>query len=165
MLGYTKIRPFVQFASRWELGSFGPYEETGFCWLSAPTEAITARAENPNKPGQAGPWLNSMKEVFDASFPKAVGLACPSKEMSSTAPLDPTQPTRMYASFGTAGDYPDYMQIGLAAAIDSGSPEAKKWGAAAWQNYKSEFFNAKREAAHNDWPVWAVVPRSLNVDK
>ncbi|CAH9019743.1 hypothetical protein [Candidatus Nitrosacidococcus sp. I8] len=164
------IQPLVQFTAQLELGMFGPYNSTGYCWIVASADRVSAKDGSDN-------WLATIADMFNISFPDAIGKTCPSADMSQALgnnwavlhggpdTLDASKPARMFASYGTAGDYPDYMQIGLAAAIDSGSSEATNYGSTAWANYKSEYYNAQRESAHNDWPVWAVIPRSLNANK
>ncbi|CAB1277419.1 hypothetical protein [Candidatus Nitrosacidococcus tergens] len=173
MLGYTNIQPFAQFMAQFELGIFGPYSQTGYCWIAASAYRLSVKDANLN-------WLTSIQDIFNVSFPDAVGQPCPSTEMSQglvkdwgifstkvansgSGPITLSYPTQMMSSHGVAGDFPDYMQIGLAAAIDSGSSESISYGSTGWTNYKSEYFNTAREKAHNDWPVWAVIPRSLNV--
>jgi hypothetical protein len=57
----------------------------------------------------------------------------------------------------SATGYPANFQIGLAAAVDSGSPNAHS----AWKIFESRSVKPTAPHAYNDYPNFAVLPRTL----
>jgi hypothetical protein len=57
-----------------------------------------------------------------------------------------------YAATG----FPSNLQIGLAAAADSGLPNAQ----AAWELFESRSVKPSGKKAYNNYPNFAILPRS-----
>jgi hypothetical protein len=107
----------------------------------------------------SGNWLPSYTAVYAATFPTLVGLTCNSPAMLtefSKLKKKPMQAGKMSGFPYSATGFPANFQIGVAAAANSGLPNAT----AAWNLFDSRSVKPKSPHAFNNYPNFAIVPRS-----
>ncbi|HEY9111284.1 MAG TPA: hypothetical protein VIM92_05880, partial [Rhodanobacteraceae bacterium] len=73
-----------------------------------------------------------------------------------TLEKQPWQPGQMVGYANSATGFPSNLQIGLATIADSGLPNA----ATAWQLFDSRSVKPRGRMAYNNYPNYAIVPRS-----
>jgi hypothetical protein len=125
----------------------------GYCWLQASAYNIQVKDAYGN-------WLSTYAAVYGATFPTLTGLECNSPAMvSEMGRLNkkPWQAGEMSGYAHSATGFPANLQIGLAAAADSGLPGAQ----AAWNIFDSRNAKAVAQNAYNNFPNFAVLPRSV----
>lgn len=158
-LGFVGAAAFRNWLARFEIGLMTDWRKNpthGYCWLMA-------SAYNVQVKDSVGNWLPSYTAVYDATFPTLVGLACNSPTMvSAVGKLEKQawQAGEMYGYPYAATGYPANFQTGLAAAVDSGLPDAK----AAWELFQSRSVQPSGSTSYNDYPNFAILPRSLAKD-
>jgi len=147
-LGFPGAAEFRDWLAKFELGLMTDWRTNpaGYCWLQASAYKIQVKG--------ARHWLPSYSAVYKATFPYLVGLACNSPEMA--AKLGKTHKTRwrvgeMSGYPRSPTGFPANLQIGLAAAVDSGLPGA----AIAWAIFESRSLKPR----YKNFPNFAVVPR------
>lgn len=157
-LGFPEAVPFRNWLAKFEIGLMTDWQHDpthGYCWLQASAYAIHVKDSSGN-------WLPSFKAVYGETFPTLVGLSCNTPAMvAAMAKLhgnpNPGQVGEMYGYAYSATGFPANFQIGLAAAADSGLADAH----AAWQIFESRSVKPKSPHAYNDYPNFAVLPRSV----
>ncbi len=155
-LGFASAVGFRNWLAKFEIGLMTDWESNpaqGFCWLEA-------SAYNVQVKDASGNWLPSFTAIYAATFPSLVGLACNSPAMvTAMGKLEgqPWQAGEMHGYPYSATGYPANFQIGVAAAADSGLPNAQ----AAWKLFDSRSVKPlpPNQPAYNDYPNFAVLPR------
>src|SRR6185437_5868677 len=155
-LGFAGAEPFRNWLAKFEIGLMTDWQSNpaqGYCWLAASIYKIQVK-------DAAGNWLPSYKAVYAATFPTLVSLTCNSPAMVEAFGLIKKQPWQAGEMSGypkSATGFPANFQIGVAAAADSGLPNA----AAAWSIFESRSVKPTAPHAYNDFPNFAVLPRSV----
>jgi hypothetical protein len=155
-LGFAGAAQFRDWLAKFEIGLMTDWQSNpthGYCWLEASAYKIQVK-------DAAGNWLPSYTAVYGATFPTLAGLACNSPAMVSEVgrlEKQPWRPGEMHGYPNSATGYPANFQIGLAAAVDSGSPNAHS----AWKIFESRSVKPTAPHAYNDYPNFAVLPRTL----
>lgn len=155
-LGFEDAIPFRNWLSRFEIGLMTDWQNDpakGYCWLQASAYKIQVK-------DAAGNWLPSYSAVYAATFPTLVGLACDSTRMLAALHEVRKKPVRAGEMSGypyAATGFPANFQIGLAAAADSGLPNAHE----AWQLFESRSVKPIPPHGYNNYPNFAVLPRSV----
>lgn len=151
-LGFAGAAEFRNWLARFEIGLMTDWQTKptqGYCWLEA--SAYSIQVKNVD-----GHWLPSYSAIYAANFPGLVGLACNSSEMVEK--LGELSKTRWkvgemqgypYSATGFAAN----LQVGLAAATDSGLPKA----AAAWKIFESRSVKPH----YDNYPNFAIMPRAV----
>lgn len=154
-LGFVGASEFRNWLAKFEIGLMTDWQANpshGYCWLEASAyTAVVTDATGKN-------YLPSYSAVYAATFPSLVGLACNSPTMVTAMGVlerKPWQAGEMHGYAYSATGYPANLQIGVAAAADSGLPNAK----AAWELFDSRSAKPSRTNAYNNYPNFAVVPR------
>ncbi len=153
-LGFAGAKAFRDWLAKFEIGLMTDWQRDsqGYCWLQA-------SAYNAQVKDAAGNWLPSYSAVYAATFPTLAGLACNSPAMvTAAAKLDgkPRQMSEMPGFAYAATGFPANFQIGVAAAADSGLPDAQ----AAWDLFESRSVKPLGKTAYNNYPNFAILPRS-----
>jgi hypothetical protein len=153
-LGFAGAKAFRDWLAKFEIGLMTDWQRDsqGYCWLQA-------SAYNAQVKDAAGDWLPSYSAVYAATFPTLKGLACNSPAMvAAAAQLDgkPRQMSEMPGFAYAATGFPANFQIGVAAAADSGLPDAQ----AAWDLFESRSVKPSGKTAYNNYPNFAILPRS-----
>ncbi|GEM_PF-666365 len=155
-LGFTGAVAFRNWLAKFEISLMTDWLNNptqGYCWLEA--SAYNIQVENTS-----GNWLPSFNAVYQATFPTLAGQSCNSPAMVAAMGQLQGQPWQAGAMLGypnSATGFPANFQIGLAAAADSGLPNAQ----AAWNLFDSRSVKPSGSTAYNDYPNFAIVPRSL----
>ncbi|HET7561827.1 MAG TPA: hypothetical protein VFJ87_05555 [Rhodanobacteraceae bacterium] len=156
-LGFAGAAQFRDWLAKFELGLMTGWKSDpthGFCWLLAST--YTAQVKDA-----AGHWLPDYTAVYAATFPSLVGLQCNSPEMVAALGKLQKRPWRLGQMSGypdSATGFPANLQIGLAAAVDSGLPGA----ALAWKTFESRSIKPAPPHGYNNYPNFAVMPRDAS---
>ncbi len=155
-LGFAGAAAFRDWLAKFEIGLMTDWLNDpthGYCWLEASSYKIQVK-------DSAGHWLPSYTAVYTATFPTLVGLACNSSAMVAAMSRITHKPWQLGEMSGfpySASGYPAHFQIGVAAAADSGLPNAAK----AWELFQSRTVKPRPPHAYNDYPNFAILPRSL----
>ena len=155
-LGFAGAAAFRNWLAKFEIGLMTDWQSDptkGYCWLEA-------SAYNLQVKDTSGNWLPSYTAVYGATFPTLTGLACNSPAMvAAVARLtkEPWQPGKMAGYPYSATGFPANFQIGIAAAADSGLPNAE----AAWKLFESRSVKPTAPEGYNNYPNFAVLPRSV----
>ena len=155
-LGFTGAAEFRNWLARFEIGLMTDWQSNptqGFCWLEAAAYNIQVKDASGN-------WLPSYTAVYATNWPSLAGLACNSPAMINELRKlrkKATQAGEMSGYPYAATGFPSNFQIGLAAAADSGLPKAHD----AWKIFESRSVKPKPPRAYNNYPNFAVLPRSL----
>jgi hypothetical protein len=156
-LGFAGAAQFRDWLAKFELGLMTGWKSDpthGFCWLLASTY-------NAQVKDAAGHWLPNYTAVYAATFPSLVGLQCNSPEMVAALGKLQKRPWRLGQMSGypdSATGFPANLQIGLAAAVDSGLPGA----ALAWKTFESRSIKPAPPHGDNNYPNCAVMPRNAS---
>jgi len=156
-LGFKGAAEFRNWLSKFEIGLMTDWQSNpshGYCWLQASAYNIQVK-------DASGSWLPNYTAVYAATFPTLVGLACNSHEMvAAMGKLGKKrwQKGEMHGYPDSATGFPANFQIGIAAAADSGLPKAIE----AWQLFDSRSVKPTPPHAYNDYPNFAVLPRSVS---
>jgi hypothetical protein len=125
----------------------------GFCWLLASGYTFVVK-------DAAGNWLPDYKAVYAATYPDLVGLECNSAAMVAEMAKQQKQPWKAGQMPGYAYSptgFPANLQVGLAAAADSGLPKAHE----AWAIFQSRSVQPEPpKNGYNNYPNFAILPRS-----
>ncbi|MDW2983313.1 hypothetical protein [Rhodanobacter sp. KK11] len=125
----------------------------GFCWLEASGYTFVVKDAHGN-------WLPDYKAVYAATFPNLVGLECNSPAMVAAMAKQEKQPWKVGQMSGYAHSptgFPANLQVGLAAAADSGLPNAHE----AWKIFESRSVRPEPPRyGYNNYPNFAILPRS-----
>lgn len=125
----------------------------GFCWLEASAYTYVVKV--------GGNWLPDYNAVYAATFPSLVGLTCNSPPMIAAMSKLEGRKLRAGEMHGYAYSptgFPANLQIGIAAAADSGLPKAHD----AWKIFDSRSVRPEPpKYGYNNYPNFAVIPRSL----
>jgi len=155
-LGFTGAAEFRNWLAKFEIGLMTDWQYNptkGYCWLEASAYSVQVKDSSGN-------WLPSYTAVYAATFPTLVGLECNSPAMvdaMGSLEKQPWQAGEMHGyPYSTTG-YPANFQIGIAAAADSGLPNAE----AAWKLFDSRSVKPKAPDGYNNYPNFAVLPRSV----
>jgi hypothetical protein len=155
-LGFPEAVPFRNWLAKFEIGLMTDWQDDpghGYCWLEASAYSIQVK-------DVSGSWLPSYTAVYAANWPDLVGLACNSSEMIKELGKlrkKHTQAGEMAGYPYSATGFPANFQIGVAAAADSNVPKARE----AWNLFQSRSVKPKAPHAYNDYPNFAVLPRSI----
>jgi len=155
-LGFADAIPLRNWLARFEIGLMIDWQNDpakGYCWLQASAYKIQVK-------DAAGNWLPSYSAVYAATFPALVGLACNSMPMLTALHQVRKKPVRAGEMSGypyAATGFPANFQIGIAAAADSGLPKAHE----AWQLFESRSIKPTPPHSYDDYPNFAVLPRSV----
>jgi hypothetical protein len=161
-LGFAGASDLLAWSSRMNIEVMTGWQSNpthGFCWLKASGYTFVVKDAKGN-------WLPDYKAVYAATYPDLVGLACNSPAMVAAIAKQEGQAWQagqMYGYAYSATGFPANMQIGLAAAADSGLPNAHE----AWQIFESRSvkpdgnFSRNPNLAYKNYPNFAVIPRSL----
>jgi hypothetical protein len=156
-LGFVGAADFRNWLAKFEIGLMTDWETSspqGYCWLQA-------SAYNVQVKDASGNWLPSFTAVNAATWPTLKALACNSPAMLTELAKIRSQPTQageMQGYANSATGYPANFQIGLAAAANSGLPNAQ----AAWNLFDSRSVKPSGSTAYNNYPNYAVIPRSVS---
>ncbi len=156
-LGFAGAAEFRNWLAKFEIGLMTDWQTTsaqGYCWLQASAYSIQVK-------DSAGNWLPSYTAVYGANWPTLTGLACNSPAMVTELGKLRKQSTQIGEMSGypySNTGYPANFQIGLAAAADSGLSN----GQAAWDLFESRSVKPSGSNAYNNYPNFAVVPRSVS---
>jgi hypothetical protein len=160
-LGFAGAAAFRDWLAPFEIGTMTDWQNNpthGFCWLEASGAKLQAKDDKGNP-------FSSYTEMYDATFPTLAGLACNSPEMVAALGKLEGKKWQIGEMFGyaySATGYPANVQIGLAAAVDSGLPNA----ADAWSIFESRSVKPDGKSskdpnvAYRNYPNFAIVPRS-----
>jgi PKD repeat protein len=155
-LGFAGAAELRDWLAKFEIGLMTDWQANptqGYCWLQA--SAYTLVVTEPT--GKT--YLPSYSAIYAATFPSLVGLACNSPAMVTamgTLEKQSWQAGKMHGYPQSATGYPANLQIGLAAAADSAVPNAY----AAWSLFESRSVKPSGTTAYNNYPNFAVIPRS-----
>jgi hypothetical protein len=155
-LGFAGAGDFRDWLAKFEIGLMTDWQSDpthGFCWLLASSYAIQVKDDSGN-------WLPSYAAEYAATYPSLVGLECNSPEMvAALGDLrgDSWQAGEMVGYPYSSTGYPANFQIGLAAAADTSLPNAQ----AAWTLFQGRSVQPTGTTAYDDYPNFAVVPRSV----
>jgi len=155
-LGFAGAAEFRNWLAKFEIGLMTDWQNDpmrGYCWLQAAAYKIQVR-------DAFGNWLPSFSAVYAANWPRLVGLACNSPVMVAELKVLRKKPTKVGEMSGypySATGFPANLQVGLAAATDSGLPKSND----AWTVFGSRSVKPKGRRAYNNYPNFAVIPRSL----
>jgi hypothetical protein len=148
-LGFAGAAGFRNWLAKFEISLMTDWQSDptrGFCWLQAAAYSIQVK-------DAAGNWLPSYSAVYAANWPQLVGLSCNAPDMLAAVGRQAGEMTGYpYSSTG----FPANFQIGLAAAADSGLPNAQ----IAWSIFDSRSVKPSGSTSYNDYPNFAVIPRS-----
>jgi len=154
-LGFTGATGFHNWLAKFEISLMTNWQthSAGYCWLEA-------SAYNVQVKDASGNWLPSYAAVYAATFPTLVGLTCNSPAMvdAGGALLSRHWQVGQMAGYAySATGFPANFQIGIASAADTGLPNAQ----AAWSLFDSRSVRPSGNDAYNNYPNFAVVPRSV----
>ena len=155
-LGFAGAAQFRDWLAQFEIGLMTDWLSNparGYCWLEASAYAVQVK-------DSAGNWLPNFTAVYAATFPSLVGLACNSPQMVTAMGNLEGQPWQVGEMHGypyAASGFPANFQIGVAAAADSGLPNA----ATAWSIFDSRSVKPSGSNAYNNYPNFAVIPRTV----
>jgi len=156
-LGFRGAAEFRNWLAKFEIGLMTDWQTNsaqGYCWLQASAYSIQVK-------DASGKWLPSYTAVYAATFPTLAGLACNSPAMLLELAKVRNQSIQAGEMYGYAYSYtgfPANFQIGIAAATDSGLPNAQ----AAWKLFDSRSVKPSGKTAYDNYPNFAVVPRSVS---
>ena len=159
-LGFAGAAELRDWLARFEIGLMTDWQSNstqGYCWLEA--SAYTLVVTEPT--GRT--YLPSYSAIYAATFPSLVGLACNSPAMVAamgTLEGQSWQAGQMHGYAYSYTGYPANLQIGLAAAADSAVPNAHQ----AWSLFESRSVKPSGTTAYNNYPNFAVIPRSATGD-
>ncbi|MEO7104732.1 MAG: hypothetical protein ABIZ09_00015, partial [Rhodoferax sp.] len=155
-LGFAGAAEFRSWLAKFEIGlmtDWKTHSAQGYCWLQA-------SAYNVQVKDSLGNWLPSYTAVYAATSPTLPPYACNSLAMLeelAKVRKQPVQAGEMSGYAYSATGFPANFQIGVAAAADSGLPNAQ----GAWTLFDSRSVKPSGNDAYNDFPNFAVVPRSV----
>jgi hypothetical protein len=156
-LGFADAVPLRNWLAKFEIGLMTDWQKDpahGYCWLEASAYKIQVKDASGN-------WLPSFTAVYGATFPTLVGLECNSPAMvAEMGRLEKKrwQSGEMHGYPYSATGFPANFQIGVAAAADSGLPNAET----AWQLFESRSVKPAGKHSYNNYPNFAVLPRSAS---
>ncbi|MEO6922971.1 MAG: hypothetical protein ABI142_04040, partial [Bryocella sp.] len=156
-LGFTGAAGFRNWLAKFEIGLVTDWQTQtaqGYCWLQASAYSLQVKDSRGN-------WLPSYTAVYAANWPTLPALACNSPAMLTELAKVTSQPRQAGEMSGypySNTGFPANFQIGIAAAVDSGLPNAH----AAWNLFDSRSVKPSGNNAYNDYPNFAVVPRSVS---
>ncbi|MCK5922375.1 MAG: hypothetical protein KAG66_15625, partial [Methylococcales bacterium] len=153
-LDFNKARPIFEWKAQSPIARL---TDPGFCWVYASAYLLNFRDSS------TGPLYSDMKELYRKNFPSAVtALPCGSSGMitannsSSSAMGKLSKSKEMVGYSKSATGFPANMQPAIAAAADSTLPNAQK----AWYI----FDDRAAKPVYNDYPNWAIIPRTLSAN-
>jgi hypothetical protein len=126
-----------------------------YCWILASKYELQVRDTKHS------PFYDSLRTVYAKMFPSLQGVECNSDRMAALISKQ-EQGHNRYARNVMVGHpksnvgFPANFQIGLAAAADSGVPNAAK----AWEI----FANRSRQPRYSGAPQFAVIPRTVKTN-
>jgi hypothetical protein len=158
-LGFAGAAEFRNWLAPFEINLMTGWQSDpthGYCWLQASAYALAVKDASGN-------WLPSYSAAYAATFPTLVGLACNSPAMVTAMAKLPGNPNpgrvgEMYGYASSATGFPSNLQIGLAAAADTGLPNA----ATAWSIFDSRSVKPTPPRGYNNYPNFAIIPRSIS---
>ena len=154
-LGFAGAAKFRNWLAKFEIGLMTDWQTNsaqGYCWLQASAYSIQVK-------DAVGNWLPTYTAVYAATFPTLVGLECNSSTMIAAMgklKKKSWQAGKMSGHPHSSTGFPANLQIGVAAAADSGLPNAK----AAWDIFQSRSVKPSGDHAYNNYPNFAILPRS-----
>ena len=153
-LGFTGAAKFRNWLAKFEIGLMTDWQSNparGYCWLEASAYKIQVK-------DASGDWLSDYTAVYGATYPTLVGLTCNSPAMVEALAKLKKKKRQVGEMSGypySATGFPANFQIGVAAAADSGLPNAK----AAWDIFQSRSVKPSGKHAYNNYPNFAILPR------
>ncbi|MEP7185178.1 MAG: hypothetical protein ABI767_05005 [Rhodanobacter sp.] len=154
-LGFAGAEEFRNWLAKFEIGLMTDWQSSsgrGYCWLQASAYSVQVKDSSGN-------WLPSYADVYGDTFPTLSGLECNSPAMLAELgrlTKHRVQAGEMQGYPSSATGFPANFQIGVAAAANSGLPNAQ----AAWDLFDSRSVKPSGTHAYNNYPNFAVVPRS-----
>lgn len=153
-LGFADAIPLRNWLAQFEISLMTDWQADptkGYCWLEASAYNIQVKDASGN-------WLRTYTAVYGATFPTLTGQECNSPAMVAEAGRlkKPMRAGEMSGYPYSATGYPANFQIGVAAAADSGLPQAE----AAWNIFQSRSVKPSGSDAYNNFPNFAVLPRT-----
>jgi hypothetical protein len=154
-LGFTGAAEFRTWLAKFEIGLMTDWQNNpigGYCWLQASAYSVQVK-------DAAGNWLPSYTAVYAANWPTLAGLACNSPAMLAELGKVTKHPRKAAEMSGypySNTGFPANFQIGVAAAADSGLPNAQD----AWQLFDSRSVKPSGNSDYNNYPNFAILPRS-----
>ena len=153
-LGFVGAAEFRNWLAKFEIGLMTDWQThptQGYCWLEASTYSVQVKDTSGN-------WLPTYTAVYAATFPDLVGLTCNSAAMVAAMGKQAKRSWRIgemkgYATSATG--FPANFQIGIAAAANSGLPNAQT----AWHIFEGRSVKPSGSTAYNNYPNFAVLPR------
>lgn len=141
--------------------------DPGYCWLVASAYGLAVLDNSGN-------WLPNLAAAYAATYPTLAPNVCNSPDwvaasialgIKTTQTYNfPQQAGQMWGYPQSATGYPANFQIGVAAAADSGLPNAQK----AWQVFQNRATYPTQSAGYfgstqgyRNMPNFAILPRSL----
>lgn len=150
-LGFAGAEQFLQWKSKFVVDRMA---NPDFCWILAAAYNLQVRDTS------SSPLYTSIAQVYSSQFPALQDLGCDNRQMLDALTAnryDAMSPGKVMQLGEMTGypysptGFPANMQPALAAAVDSGIPNA----AVAWETYGSRSI----EPDYSDYANWAVVPR------
>lgn len=156
-LGFAGAADLRNWLAKFEIGLMTDWQASptqGYCWLLASTYTVMVTEPSGKH------YLPSYGDIYAATFPSLVGLACNSQSMVAALgrlEKQPWQPGKMPGYPQSPTGYPANLQIGLAAAADSGLPKAHD----AWHLFESRSVKPSEAGGYNNYPNFAIIPRTV----
>jgi hypothetical protein len=154
-LGFADAVPLRNWLAHFEISLMTDWQtnpKNGYCWIEASAYSIQVK-------DAAGNWLPNYTAVYSTTFPTLAGLECNSPAMIAElakARKKPAQAGEMAGYPYSSTGFPANFQVGMAAAADSGLPNA----ATAWKLFDSRSVKPSGKDAYDNYPNFAVVPRT-----
>jgi hypothetical protein len=155
-LSFDGAAVFRNWLAKFELGLMTDWQSNptlGYCWLQASAYKIQVKDASGN-------WLPSYTAIYAATFPTLRHLTCNSPDMVAEMGKLRKKPWQIGEMSGhphSPTGFPANLQIGVAAAADSGLPNAE----AAWKIFQSRSVKPAGKNAYDEYPNFAVLPRSV----
>ena len=155
-LGFAGAAQFRNWLAKFQIGLMTDWitnPAQGFCWLMASSYSLQVKDFSGN-------WLPDFTAVYAATFPSLLGHTCNSPSMIAALAGFKSRPWQVGEMPGypdSATGYPANLQIGLAAAADSGLPNAQT----AWNLFASRSIKPSGDTAYDNYPNFALLPRYL----
>lgn len=148
--GVPQAETLLRWMAKFQVGLMTSASEgatSGFCWLQASGYAFQVRD------AKGSPEYSSLDRVYKTTYPTLAGLACDSQEMvnAMSTPSHQYKIGEMQGYAWSPTGFPSNLQIGLAAAANSGINKASQ----AW----SVFANRSVKPDYSNDPNFALVPR------
>ena len=154
-LGYQEAEPLLRWKAKFPVQrmGFGAPQATNYCWIFAATYHLLVA------PDKDSPMFRTIDQAYDGTNGQSIpfgggfndgGTACGSQEQADYLGL---QLGEMPGYSASPAGFPSNLQIGLAAATESGIAGADQ----AWER----FSHRANQPDYRNNPVFAIVPRRI----